>query len=57
MFGSLFLPGEWPEEYGIETPMPDALVDQLVHPLFPPTAPACDRAESAAQPLPAADCQ
>jgi sterol desaturase/sphingolipid hydroxylase (fatty acid hydroxylase superfamily) len=36
IFGSLYLPKGWPEDYGIKTKVPDALVDQLVHPLFPP---------------------
>ncbi len=36
MFGSLYLPNEWPDDYGIKAKMPGALVDQLVYPLFPP---------------------
>jgi sterol desaturase/sphingolipid hydroxylase (fatty acid hydroxylase superfamily) len=40
IFGSLYLPGQWPEDYGITAKLPDALVDQLVYPLFPqPPAP------------------
>ncbi|MGE3821403.1 MAG: sterol desaturase family protein [Isosphaeraceae bacterium] len=35
LFGTLHLPNEWPEDYGIKTEMPVALVDQLVHPFFP----------------------
>lgn len=35
LFGSMHLPAEWPPEYGIHEPMPEALVDQLVHPFFP----------------------
>ena len=35
IFGSLYLPKEWPGDYGIKTKMPGALVDQLVYPLFP----------------------
>jgi sterol desaturase/sphingolipid hydroxylase (fatty acid hydroxylase superfamily) len=42
MFGSLYLPKEWPPDYGIKARIPEALVDQLVYPLFPSpaTAPA-----------------
>ncbi len=40
LFGSLYLPNAWPDDYGIKAPIPDALVDQLVYPLFPPPAPA-----------------
>ncbi len=43
IFGSLYLPSEWPEDYGIKTKMPEALIDQLVYPLFPPPDP--ERAE------------
>ncbi|MFO0908725.1 MAG: sterol desaturase family protein [Isosphaeraceae bacterium] len=35
IFGSLYLPAVWPDDYGIREPMPGNLVDQLVHPLFP----------------------
>lgn len=35
LFGTHHLPREFPADYGIKAPMPDALVDQLVHPLFP----------------------
>jgi sterol desaturase/sphingolipid hydroxylase (fatty acid hydroxylase superfamily) len=37
IFGSLYLPREWPEDYGIKAKLPDTLVDQLVYPLFPAT--------------------
>jgi len=36
IFGSLYLPNQWPQDYGIKTKVPDALVDQLVYPLLPP---------------------
>jgi sterol desaturase/sphingolipid hydroxylase (fatty acid hydroxylase superfamily) len=36
IFGSLYLPREWPADYGINAKIPEALVDQLVCPLFPP---------------------
>jgi sterol desaturase/sphingolipid hydroxylase (fatty acid hydroxylase superfamily) len=42
IFGSLYLPKEWPSDYGIKAKMPEALVDQLVYPFFLPTAPADD---------------
>jgi sterol desaturase/sphingolipid hydroxylase (fatty acid hydroxylase superfamily) len=48
LFGSLHLPGTWPEDYGIKEAMPDVLVDQLVHPLFP--TPAQAQAEPGAAP-------
>jgi sterol desaturase/sphingolipid hydroxylase (fatty acid hydroxylase superfamily) len=36
LFGSLYLPKGWPEDYGIKAKMPEALIDQLAYPLFPP---------------------
>src|SRR5206468_3639184 len=47
VFGSLYLPRDWPKDYGIQAPTPGALVYQLVHPLFPikpapPAPPAAD---------------
>ncbi len=51
LFGSLHLPGAWPPDYGISEPMPEHLVDQLVHPFFPEpaaAAPAPDPALAAA---------
>jgi sterol desaturase/sphingolipid hydroxylase (fatty acid hydroxylase superfamily) len=36
IFGSLYLPDEWPGDYGIKSNVPNALVDQLIYPLFPP---------------------
>ncbi|MFO0958524.1 MAG: sterol desaturase family protein [Isosphaeraceae bacterium] len=38
LFGTLYLPNQFPDDYGIKGPMPDHLIDQLVHPLFPPPA-------------------
>ena len=35
MFGTFFLPKTLPEAYGIEAPMPPALLDQLVEPFTP----------------------
>lgn len=39
LFGTHHLPKEFPADYGINGPMPAALVDQLVHPFFPPPRP------------------
>lgn len=36
IFGTLHLPREWPEAYGINAEMPDSLTEQLVAPLFGP---------------------
>lgn len=36
LFGTHHLPAAFPADYGISGEMPAALVDQLVHPLFPP---------------------
>ena len=33
LFGTHYLPREWPESYGIESKMPDSLIGQLVYPL------------------------
>jgi sterol desaturase/sphingolipid hydroxylase (fatty acid hydroxylase superfamily) len=36
IFGTFYLPKkEWPTEYGIDTPMPSNLGDQLIEPFFP----------------------
>ncbi len=35
VFGTFYLPSEWPAEYGTETPVPDTLVDQLLAPFMP----------------------
>ncbi len=36
IFGTLHLPKEWPESYGIKAKLPDTLTEQLVYPLFSP---------------------
>ncbi len=51
LFGSLYLPGEWPKDYGIKAQVPEALVDQLVYPMFPTAKPGhADREEVAESP-------
>lgn len=35
VFGTFYLPREWPAEYGIDTPMPDTLTGQLLEPFGP----------------------
>lgn len=35
LFGSFHLPKTWPADYGIQGTMPSALLDQLIHPVFP----------------------
>ncbi len=37
LFGTFYLPKQWPAKYGTATPVPDALVDQLVAPFGPPS--------------------
>jgi sterol desaturase/sphingolipid hydroxylase (fatty acid hydroxylase superfamily) len=32
LFGTFYLPKIWPSAYGINTPMPEALIDQLLEP-------------------------
>lgn len=34
IFGTLYLPREWPEAYGIKAKVPDSLMEQLAYPLF-----------------------
>jgi sterol desaturase/sphingolipid hydroxylase (fatty acid hydroxylase superfamily) len=36
IFGTHFLPKQWPERYGIDEPMPSSLGRQLIQPLQPP---------------------
>jgi sterol desaturase/sphingolipid hydroxylase (fatty acid hydroxylase superfamily) len=36
IFGTHYLPNEWPERYGIDEPMPDSLAGQFVNPFIPP---------------------
>ncbi len=38
LFGTLYLPSVWPSDYGIKEPMSTSLVDQLLNPIFPPSA-------------------
>ena len=45
IFGSFYLPNHWPEDYGIKAKMPEAMVDQLVYPLFPAPAANGERSE------------
>ncbi len=40
MFGTHHLPASWPPVYGIDKPPPDSFLEQLVHPLVAPAAPA-----------------
>lgn len=35
VFGTFYLPREWPEAYGTDTPVPDGLIGQLLDPLAP----------------------
>jgi sterol desaturase/sphingolipid hydroxylase (fatty acid hydroxylase superfamily) len=35
IFGTHYLPREWPAAYGIEAPLPESLIEQLAYPLFP----------------------
>ncbi|MCY2965052.1 MAG: sterol desaturase family protein [Planctomycetota bacterium] len=35
LFGTLYLPKELPTDYGIDSPVPDKLIDQLLYPLAP----------------------
>jgi hypothetical protein len=35
IFGTLYLPKQWPSAYGIETKLPDSLGRQLVYPILP----------------------
>jgi sterol desaturase/sphingolipid hydroxylase (fatty acid hydroxylase superfamily) len=39
LFGTFYLPREWPAEYGTDTPVPDTLVDQMLAPFGPPPKP------------------
>lgn len=36
VFGTFYLPREWPAEYGTDTSVPDTLMDQLMAPFMPP---------------------
>jgi len=35
LFGTLHLPREFPNDYGIDTPLPETLIDQCLYPLAP----------------------
>ena len=35
VFGTHYLPEEWPADYGIKATMPDSLIDQLFYPMMP----------------------
>jgi sterol desaturase/sphingolipid hydroxylase (fatty acid hydroxylase superfamily) len=35
LFGTHYLPGHWPTDYGIDEPLPPSVVGQLLHPLSP----------------------
>jgi sterol desaturase/sphingolipid hydroxylase (fatty acid hydroxylase superfamily) len=39
LFGTYYLPRAWPPRYGVDEPPPSAIVDELLHPLSPPTRP------------------
>jgi sterol desaturase/sphingolipid hydroxylase (fatty acid hydroxylase superfamily) len=43
VFGTFYLPREWPAAYGTDTPMPETLGGQLLEPFGPP-AKAVDNA-------------
>ena len=40
IFGTHYLPNEWPTDYGIKGKLPDSLVGQLIHPLLDPPKPS-----------------
>jgi sterol desaturase/sphingolipid hydroxylase (fatty acid hydroxylase superfamily) len=48
VFGTLYLPNEWPSDYGIKAKMPDSMIDQMFHPLMPAPAPPAPEAASEA---------
>jgi hypothetical protein len=35
IFGSFYLPRQWPSSYGIDAKLPSSLVGQLAYPLMP----------------------
>lgn len=38
IFGTHILPKEWPESYGIDSEMPEGVLNQLIHPIMPKDA-------------------
>jgi sterol desaturase/sphingolipid hydroxylase (fatty acid hydroxylase superfamily) len=52
LFGTLYMPDAWPEEYGTDTPVPESLHGQLLFPLVPTrrggVAPAVPRSATSA---------
>ena len=50
IFGTHYLPKEWPESYGIDEPMPASLAGQLIQPLQPAAEPTPARAASSTAP-------
>lgn len=53
IFGTVHLPAEWPESYGIKEELPPTLVGQLAYPLLPPPPRRESTAEPAAPAAPA----
>jgi hypothetical protein len=35
LFGTSYLPGELPKDYGIDHPLPQGVLGQMVHPFLP----------------------
>lgn len=46
VFGTFYLPREWPAEYGTDTPVPEGLGDQLLAPFMPQSKPSPESAKS-----------
>ena len=38
LFGTSYLPNELPKDYGIDNPLPQTVLGQLVHPFLPPSS-------------------
>ncbi|HWB54713.1 MAG TPA: sterol desaturase family protein [Tepidisphaeraceae bacterium] len=49
MFGTHYLPKQWPTAYGIEDKMPDSLKDQLLYPLRPDVLPMAETSVASVQ--------
>jgi sterol desaturase/sphingolipid hydroxylase (fatty acid hydroxylase superfamily) len=45
MFGTHYLPRQWPSAYGIDTTLPRSVIAQLIHPFQPSQAPLPERAQ------------